>query len=62
MQLGHMGEGEMMEFHKKKLLKDVKRCKFDFYKNCVLGKQNKVQFKIATHMTKGTLDYVHTNV
>ena len=62
MQLGHMGECGMMELHKRNLLKDIKTFKLDFYKYCVFGKQNKVQFKTTTYKTEGFLDYVHTNV
>ena len=62
MRLGHMGERGMMELHKRNLLKGIKTCKLDFCKYCVFGKQNKVQFKIATRKTKGVLDYVHTDV
>ena len=62
MRLGHIGEHGIMKLHKRKLLKGIKTCKLDFYKYCVFGKQNKVQFKIATHKTKGILDYVHTNI
>ena len=35
--LGHMSKYEMMELHKRKLLKDIKTCKIEFYKYCVLG-------------------------
>ena len=42
MLLGHMNERGMMELHKRKLLKGIKTCKFEFSKNCVFGKQNKV--------------------
>jgi hypothetical protein len=62
MRLGHMSERSMLELHKKNLLKGVKTCKFDFCKFYVLGKQNRVQFKTATHKTEGILDYVHSNV
>ena len=62
MLLGHMGEHRMVELHKKKLLKGIKTCKLDLCKYCVFEKQNKVQFKIATHKTKGIIDYVHTNI
>ena len=51
MRLGHMGEREMMELHKRNLLKGIKTCKLNFYKYCVFGKQNKVQFKTTTHKT-----------
>jgi hypothetical protein len=62
MQLGHMSERGMLELHKINLLKGVKTCKLDFYKLCVLGKQNRVQFKTATHKTEGILDYVNFDV
>ena len=62
MRLGHMGECGMIELHKRKLLKGIKTCKLELYKYCVFGKQKKVQIKTATHMTKGILDYVHTDV
>jgi len=52
----------MMKLHKKNLLKNVKTCKLGFCKYCVFGKQNKVQFKTTTHKTKGTLDYIHTDI
>jgi hypothetical protein len=62
MRLGHMNERGMLELYKKNLLKGVKTCKLDLYKFCVLGKQNRVQFKTTTYKTKGTLDYVHSDV
>jgi hypothetical protein len=62
MRLGHISERGMLELHKKNLLKGVKTCKLDFCKFCVLGKQNWVQFKTATHKTDGILDYVHSDV
>jgi hypothetical protein len=60
--LGHMSEWGMLELYKKNLLKGVKTCKLDFCKFCVLGKQNQVQFKIATHKIEGIMDYVHSDV
>ncbi|XP_057950943.1 uncharacterized mitochondrial protein AtMg00300-like [Malania oleifera] len=62
MRLGHMGEHEMKELHKRNLLKGVKSCKLYFCWYCVLGKQNKVQFMGATHKTEGILDYIHSDV
>ena len=62
MRLGHMGEHGMRELHRRNLLKGVKSCKLDFCKFCVLEKQNRVQFKTATHKTEGILDYVHIDV
>ena len=55
-------EHDMQELHKRNLLKGVKTCKLEFYKYCILGKPNRVQFKTTIHMTKGILDYVHIDV
>ena len=60
--LGHMSERDMVELHKRNLLKGIKTCKLDFCKYCVLGEQNRVQFKTTTHKTEGILDYVHTDI
>ena len=57
-----MSERGMVELHKRNLLKGNKMCKLDFCKYCVLGKQNRVQFKTTMHKTKGILDYVHADV
>jgi hypothetical protein len=57
-----MSERGMLELHKRNLLKSVKTCKLDFCKFFVLGKQNRVQFKMVTHKTEGILDYVHSDV
>jgi hypothetical protein len=62
MRLGQMSERGMLDLHKKNLLKGIKTCKLDFCKFCVLGKQNWVKFKTATHKTKDILDYVHSDV
>jgi hypothetical protein len=62
MRLGHMSERDMLELHKRNLLKDVKTCKLDLCKFYVLGKQNRVQFKTAAHKTEGILDNVHSDV
>jgi hypothetical protein len=62
MQLGHMSERGMLELHKRNLLKGVKTYKLDLCKFYVLGKQNRVQFKTATHKTEGILYYVHSDV
>ena len=34
MRLGHMSERDMLELHKRNLLKGVKTCKLNFYKLC----------------------------
>jgi hypothetical protein len=62
MRLGHMSECGMRELHKRNLLAWIRSCKLDFCKYCVVGKQCRVQFKTATHNTKGKLDYVHSDI
>ncbi|KAE8720084.1 Trigalactosyldiacylglycerol 1 isoform 2 [Hibiscus syriacus] len=57
MRLAHLSESGMVELHKRNLLHDVKNCKLDFCKYCVLGKQNKVRFKNGKHTTDVILDY-----
>jgi len=49
----------MLELHKRNLLKDVKSCKLGCCKYYVFGKQRRVSFKVASHTSKGVLDYVH---
>ena len=36
--------------------------KVDFYEHCLFGKQKKVSFSKAIHRTKGTLDYIHSDL
>ena len=62
MRLGYMGECGMIELHKIKLLKSIKICKLELYKYYFFGKQNKVEFKTATHRTTTILDYVHIDI
>jgi hypothetical protein len=62
MRLGHLGECSMFELHKRNLLKGVKSCKLGFCKYCLYGKHQRVSFKVASHTSKGVLDYVHSDV
>lgn len=62
MRLGHMSQRGMEELHRRKLLKGVHGCKLGFCKYCVMGKQTRVQFTISTNKSKGTLDYIHSDV
>ena len=62
MHLGHAGEKALQGLVKQGLLKGAKTCKIDFCEHCVFGKQTRVKFGTALHQTKGTLDYVHTDV
>ena len=62
MRLGHAGEKALQGLVKQGLLKGAKTDKLEFCDHCVLGKQTRVKFGTAVHQTKGTLDYVHTDV
>ena len=62
MRLGYMSECGMIELHKRKLFKSIKICKLELCKYYFFGKQNKVEFKTATHRTKAILDYVHIDI
>ena len=46
--LGHMSERGMRELHKRNLLVEIKLCKLDLCKYCVMEKQCRVKFKTAT--------------
>ena len=62
MRLGHLGERNMFELHKMNLLKGVKSYKLGFCKYYLYGKQRRVIFKVASHTSKGVLNYVHSDV
>lgn len=36
--------------------------KLDFCEHCVYGKQGRVKFSTAVHTTKGTVDYIHSDL
>lgn len=42
MWLGHISERDMIELHRKDLLKGLKTFHLNFFKYCVLGKQAKI--------------------
>jgi hypothetical protein len=62
MKLGHAGEKALQGLAKQGLLDGATTGKFGFCEHCILGKQTRVKFGTAIHNTKGTLDYVHTDV
>ena len=62
MWLGHMSEKKMTILVSRGLLKGLKSCKLSFCENCVFGKQKRVKFSTAKHISKGILEYVHLYV
>jgi hypothetical protein len=62
MKLGHAGEKALQGLAKQGLLDGYTTSKFGFCEHCILGKQTRVKFGTTVHKTKGTLDYIHTDV
>ena len=62
MRLGHMSERGMTVLSKRGLLCGEQTTSLDFCEHCVLGKQCRVSFSTGTHSTKGTLDYIHSDL
>ncbi|KAG8482498.1 hypothetical protein CXB51_024223 [Gossypium anomalum] len=62
MRLGHMSENGMVELSKRGFLDGQGICKLNFCKHCVFGKQKRVRFTRGIHNTKGTLEYIHSDL
>ncbi|PHT40240.1 Retrovirus-related Pol polyprotein from transposon TNT 1-94 [Capsicum baccatum] len=62
LRLGHMSEKGIQILKKKGYLGNHCTGKVDFYEHCIFGKQRKVSFSKAIHRTKGTLDYIHSDL
>ncbi|XP_052483019.1 uncharacterized mitochondrial protein AtMg00300-like [Gossypium raimondii] len=62
MRLGHVSENGMEELNKRGLLDGQCISKLKFYEHYGFGKQRRVQFTRGIHNTKGTLDYIHSNL
>ena len=62
MRLGHMSENGMTKLSKRGLLDGWSIRKLKFYEHCVFGKQRRVKLSKGIHNTKGTLDYLDSNL
>jgi transposase InsO family protein len=62
MKLGHASEKALQGLAKQGLLDSATTSKFGFCEHCIMGKQTRVKFGTVIHNTKGTLNYVHTDV
>ncbi|KAG8499626.1 hypothetical protein CXB51_006086 [Gossypium anomalum] len=62
MRLGHMSENGMVELSKRGLLDGQGICKLKFCEHCVFGKQKRVRFTRGIYNTKGTLEYIHSDL
>ena len=45
-----------------KLLPNLKTLNLMFCKHCIFGKQCKQKFKAGSHVNKGVLDYIHSDL
>ncbi|KAG8482894.1 hypothetical protein CXB51_024220 [Gossypium anomalum] len=62
MRLGHMSENGMVELSKRGLLDGQGICKLNYYEHRVFRKQKRVRFTRGIHNTKGTLEYIHSDL
>lgn len=60
--LGHLSEKGLNELGKQGLLCGHKVDSLDFCEYCLYGKACKVKFETGQQRTKGTLDYIHSNL
>lgn len=60
--LGHMSISNMNVLVMKGYLNIKEVGGIEFCENCALGKEHKQSFKKAKHITKGILDYVHSDL
>jgi len=58
MRLGHMSGMTILS----RLLGGQKTGKLSFCEHCVYGKHCRVKFSTAVHRTKGTVDYIHSDL
>ncbi|KAK3006060.1 hypothetical protein RJ639_016678 [Escallonia herrerae] len=62
MRLGHMSKKGMDVLSKQGLLGSKKIGKLNFCEHCVFRKQCRVKFSRAIHITKGSVDYIHSDL
>ena len=60
--LGHMSERGLTELVKQGFLGNVNLQGMEFCETCVYGKSCRVKFSTGVQRTKGTLDYVHSDL
>ena len=60
--LSHMSEKGIIILSKRGLLGSEGTRKLDFCDHSVFGKQKGVSFSTATYRSKGTLDYIHSDL
>jgi hypothetical protein len=62
LRLGHVSERSIVELAKQGLLGSEKLNKLEFYDNCTLVKQHKVNFGVGMHNSSRPFEYVHSDL
>lgn len=62
LRLGHISLKGLKELSKQGLLGGDKIEDLVFCEDCVLGKSTRTSFKSLVHTSKGTLDYIHSDL
>lgn len=62
LRLGHMSLKGLKELSKKGLLGGDKIEDLVFCEDCVLGKSTMINFKSSMYTSKGTLEYIHSDL
>lgn len=62
LRLGHMSEKGLRALESQGVLEDDKLEFLEFCEVYVLGKSSRTSFKTTVHNTKGTLDYIHSDM
>ena len=62
LRLGHMSKKGIQILKKNGYLGNHCTGKVDFCEHCIFGKQKNVSFPKVIHRTKGTLDYIHSDL
>ena len=60
--LGHVSQRGLTELAKQGLVGDGKLQELEFCETCVYDRSSSVKFGAGIHRTKGTLDYIHSNI
>ena len=60
--LGHVSDRGLTELAKQEVLGNTKLQAMEFCETCVYGKSCRVKFGIGVQRTKGTLDYIHSDL
>ena len=62
--MGHIRQKGLLVIKSKGMIEGISNCSldFEFYKDCVYGKQNRVKFSTSTTRANGILQLIHSDV